>query len=177
MFKEGLDDFREALDLFNDLEASPATNLMQAHLNCDMAWSLINDENELKRASEYSSAALSFAEQLQNQVSEHEYQHALGRSLYLVALCYARAESALTAEGLFQSAIDSLEKASTKNPLAFLDLRDAHQDYEELLLFQWEKRSGDAEKQQEKVDEAHDSLPGGWIDQPSLYSGLVFITP
>lgn len=141
-----------------------------------MAWTLLQKEHALKQASEYSSTALSFAEKLQNQVSQPTYHHALGRSLRLVASCYAQADSALTAEGLFQSAIDSLKLASISDPLACLDLRDAHEDYA-TLLHQWDKRSGDAEKQHEKAHQVNKALSGEWKDKASICSGLVFITP
>jgi tetratricopeptide (TPR) repeat protein len=173
---KGLAVFSKALDILDNMDTSHATNLLQTHLNCNKAWTSLQNEHELKLASEYSSTALSFAEKLQNQVSQRIYHHALGRSLRLVATCYARADSALTAEGLFQSAIDSLKIASSIDPLACLDLRDALEDYA-TLLHQWDKRSGDAEKQQEKAQQVNKSLPGEWKDKSSICSGLVFITP
>ena len=150
-------------------------NLIRTHLYCNMAWTLLQQDDELKLASEYSSNALFFAEKLQNQVSEQNFNWALGRSLRLVALCYARAESALTAEGLFQTAIDSLEKAS-KDPLSRLDLRDAREDYA-TLLHQWDKRSHDAENQEMRGQAANESLPEGWRDKSNICCGLMFITP
>lgn len=159
------------------MDTSPATNLCQTHLYCNLAWTLLQKGHDLKQASEYSSTALSFAEKLEHQVSRRKYHHALGRSLRLVASCYARADSALTAEGLFQSAIDSLKIASsTGDPLTCLDLRDAHKDYA-TLLHQWDKRLGDAEKQKQEAHQVNKSLLGEWKDKPSICSGLVFITP
>lgn len=173
--------FREALDVLDRIDSSTPSSdaatadLIRAHLYCNMAWTALLQEDQVKLASDYSSSALSFAEKLQNRVSDLEYHHALGRSLDLVACCYARVDSALTAEGLFQSAIDSLEKAS-KDPLAKLSLRDAHNDYASLLR-QWDKRSRDAEIQEEKGQVVNDTLPQAWKDKPSILSGLMFITP
>lgn len=151
-------------------------NAIRSRLYCNMAWTLLQQEDELKLASEYSSTALSFAEKLEAQVSPQEYHGALGRSLRLVASCYARADSALTAEGLFQSAIVSLEKASCRDPLVCLDLRDAHDNYASLLS-QWDKRSRDAEIQQERATAVNESLSEGWKDKSSICSGLTFISP
>lgn len=180
---EALCVFRDALDLLDQKEPSSSlpssfigtANTLRTHLYCNMAWTLLQQEDELKLASEHSSTALSFAEKLQNEVSEQDYHRALGRSLRLVASCYARADSALTAEGLFHSAFDSLQKAS-RDPLALLDLRDAHKDYA-VLLHQWDKRSRDAEIQEEKCQATNESLPEGWRDKSSICSALDFITP
>jgi len=179
---EALTSFRDVLNKLEKMETSSpplssslTANLIQTHLYCNMAWILLQQEEELKLASEYSSNALSFAEKLKGEVSDQDYQGALGRSLRLVASCYARADSALTAEGLFQSAIDSLEKAS-KDPMARLDLRDAHEHYA-ALLHQWDKRSRDAEIQEEKGRNVNELLPEGWKDKSSICSGLRFITP
>lgn len=143
-----------------------------------MAWTLLEQEKgELKLASEYSSSALSHAEKLLEQgVSEQKYRAALGRSLRLVASCYAKADSALTAEGLFQSSIDSLGQACDREPLALLDLRDAYENYA-TLLHQWDKRSRDAEIQEEKGREVDEALSEGWKNKSSICSGLMFITP
>lgn len=150
-------------------------DFIRAQLYCNMAWTLLPLEDELKLASEYSSTALSIVEKLQGKLSEREYCRALGRSLRLVASCYAQADSALTAEGLFQSAIDSLKKAS-KNPLSRLDLRDTHDGYAK-LLHQWDKRSRDAENQEKHSGNVNESLLEGWRGKSSICSGLDFITP
>lgn len=148
---------------------------IRAQLYCNMAWTLLQMEDELKLASEYSSTALSIVEKLQGKLSQKDYCRALGRSLRLVASCYAQADSALTAEGLFQSAIDSLKEAS-KNQLSRLDLRDTHDGYAH-LLHQWDKRSRDAENQENHSRNVNESLSEGWRGKSSICSGLDFITP
>jgi hypothetical protein len=181
---EGLSAFRDGINLLDQTEASaPALPLqmkatadfIRSQLYCSMAWTLLQLDDELKLASEYSSTALSIAEKLEGKLCETDYRRALGRSLRLVASCYAQADSAVTAEGLFQSAIDSLKKAS-KNSLSQLDLRDTHDGYAR-LLHQWDKRSRDAENQEKNSANVNESLSQGWRDKSSICSGLDFITP
>jgi hypothetical protein len=150
-------------------------DVIRSQLYCNLAWTLLQDEGELKLASEYSTMALSILEKLEGKLSEGDYRRTLGRSLRLVASCYAKADLAIAAEGLFQSAIDSLRKAS-KSPLAQLDLRDTHDEYAKLLR-QWDKRSRDAENQEKNCFNVNESLSRGWRDKSSICSGLDFFTP
>jgi hypothetical protein len=181
---EGLSAFRDGINLLDRMEASaPAlpgqmkatVDFIRSQLYCNMAWTLLQLDDELKLASEYSSTALSIAEKLEGKLTERDYHRALGRSLRLAAACYAQADSAIVAEGLFQSAIDSLKKAS-KNSLSQLDLRDAHNGYAGLLR-QWDKRSRDAENQEKNSANVNESLLQGWRDKSSICSGLDFFTP
>lgn len=137
--------------LFSDAYASTGNSLM--------------NEETLKLASEYAGLALKINDDIENADQN------LGRILTLVASCYARAGSAVTAEGLFQSSMDALEESSM-NPFITLDARSAHLNYSNLCK-NWEKRSADAKKHKKLALEYDDSLKGSsWQGVCSLYSGL-----
>jgi len=61
-------------------------NYSRAQLYSNMAWTLLQEEDKLILASVYSSTALSFAEKIQGQVCDKDYNHLLGRSLRLMVL-------------------------------------------------------------------------------------------
>jgi hypothetical protein len=104
-----------------------------------------------------------------------------------VATCYHRAGQAVTAEGLFQSAISSFDSSSSSlqqkqqhvtiaNPLAKLEKIGALQAYANLLR-DWERREGDAKKYESQAAEINESLPSGWQGKSGIHSSLWFWTP
>ena len=157
--------FHKGLEMTDDA-------LIMGRMYNNMATTLLldNDEDEylLKLASEYSRNAIQVYESATT-LSETEKRMGLGRALGLAANCYVRANAAVTAEGLFQTAIE----ATGVDPLTKLTQREAFRSYSDLCR-QWDKRTVDAEKLNLKVVQVHDSLPDAWKSQPSIVSGLIF---
>lgn len=186
--------WRDALNILDEiakLDASLSeeqkflmkTTQVQAYSN--MTWTLLYSssyvskdtkplkESTLKTASEYAGSALKIANILSNDNIENvTAQNALGRALTLVASCYSRAGSAITAEGLLQTAMEKLKQ--DPNPLYTLDARSAHIAYFKLCS-NWEKRSADADKSKIKALDLNETL-GKWKGATSIYSGCSFIT-
>ena len=187
--------WREALNVLDELEQDTAivkdhkqTNFLhktKAKLYCNMTWailftpsyehssedsakSIVLKEDALKQASEYAGFALKSAEKIDDGED-------LGRVLSLVALCYAKAGSAVTSEGLLQSALDSFDLTSTRsntNPMDVMDARSAFVSYSNLCE-NWEKRGSDADKYQNLALEADDCMVNAWRGKSSIYSGAI----
>ncbi len=148
-------------------------------------------EEELKMASEYASLALKEHDDLMQLLSKQEnsnqsnsynqeLQVLMGRTLGLVASCYARAGSAVTAEGLLQSAMDTYKHPSLKdkklNPLVQIDSRSASLYYLSLCR-NWEKRDSDAKLYEHSALLINDGiLCDNWRDICAIYSGLCLFT-
>lgn len=137
-------------------------------------------EEDLKIASENASKSLRLLDNIIEQSSSHsdETREALralsGRSLRLVADCYARGGSAVTAEGLYQSALDLLneDKYDTHGgPLALMERREVYNRYATLCA-NWEKRSRDSDNMKEKAQQLEEQIGGCWHMKPYAYSGL-----
>jgi hypothetical protein len=137
-------------------------------------------EEDLKIASENASKSLRLLDNIIEQSSSHsdETREALralsGRSLRLVADCYARGGSAVTAEGLYQSALDLLneDKYDTHGgPLALMERREVYNRYATLCA-NWEKRSRDSDNMKEKAQQLEEQIGGCWHMKPHAYSGL-----
>ena len=181
--------WRRALSILEDIEREPTVlnalgheeimfmKSTKARTYANMTWALLFsdayastgkssvNEETLKLASEYAGLALKINDEIENADQN------LGRILTLVASCYARAGSAVTAEGLFQSSMDILEE-NTLNPFITLDARSAYLNYSNLCK-NWEKRSADAKKYKQLALKYDDSLIGSsWHGICSLYSGL-----
>jgi hypothetical protein len=130
-----------------------------------------HDESLLKLASEYSRKALSVYEKIESNMSDQERGAGLGRALSLTASCYAMADAMVTAEGLFQSAIEM----PGADPPTKLARRDAFLSYASLCK-QWDKRQSDAERLESQGKEINDSLPERWRNMPGIASGIIFMT-
>lgn len=145
-------------------------------------------EEELKMASEYASLALKEHDDLiqllsnqqnnnnQSNSNNQDLQVLMGRTLGLVASCYARAGSAVTAEGLLQSAMDTYKHPSLKdrklNPLVQIDSRSASLYYSSLCR-NWEKRDSDAKLYEQSALLINDGIIcDNWRDISAIYSGL-----
>ena len=97
-----------------------------------------------------------------------------------MATCYARAGSAVTAEGLFQSSLDKLLIPTEGGgsgygyppcPVTDVVRRDAHLWYADLCS-NWERRDGDASDQLERAEVIEGNMAEGWRGRPGSYGGL-----
>ncbi|KAL3935315.1 MAG: hypothetical protein SGBAC_009143 [Bacillariaceae sp.] len=154
-----------------DLEMS--SNTLQANLQTNLAWGVLNYEmdrsDRLEKASDYAKQAL----------SAHDGEGGasvwgMRRVLSTVADCYHQAGSAVTAEGLFQTAID--KKNVIQHPSVLLELQDSYSSYAKLCE-NWDKREGDAKRLKDQATEIENRLPDGWKGKSGIYSSLWFWTP
>jgi tetratricopeptide (TPR) repeat protein len=149
-------------------------SLLRGRIYNNMASTLLldkyDDGNMLKLASEYSREAIRIYETATT-LTATETKVGLGRALGLAACCYVRADSAVTAEGLFQTAIET----TGVDPLTKIVQRETFRRYAELCR-KWDKRQADAEKLQERSNEINETLPDTWKDKLSIMGGLVFPT-
>lgn len=188
-----------------DITISTAKYL-KANLECCVAQSILfptGDENEggaakdlpteqLTVASHSCRDALFMMDELKaasDGDGTHEQQHPLssvdapmGQALSLVASCYTMAGSAVTAQGLFQSALDKLAIESTTecHPYSLLWHRDALTRYADLCQ-NWENREGEAKtllkSRDDLKDDASNMMGEGWKYQPGILGGLWFFSP
>ena len=97
----------------------------------------------------------------------------LARVLGLLGSCYKLTGSAVTAEGLFQAALDKFDEPSLNgsNPLSLIDkhgiLSRAAKLYED-----WEKREADAKILITKAKDVVATLPQNWQEAPEITSGI-----
>ena len=129
-------------------------------------------QEELQTTSKACQEALHICEALKKENIEDPL--IFSRSLFLVAQCFAKANSAITSEGLFNSCIDLL-KNQPNSPYRDLVLRDVYSGNAELYR-NWERRERDAEK----FDILAKDLEGGMVDEwkfkDGILSGLWFFT-
>lgn len=157
---------------------SAASKTLQALLQVNMAWGVLHYEQDrldrLSKASEYAKKALAAYDDTPGGKSAE----GLRRVLTIVAECYHQAGGAVTAEGLFQSAISITNKNKvTAGTLSQqLELQEAYRGYSDLCS-KWDKRQGDAKKLLEKAYKIDETLPKGWKGKAGIYSALWFWTP
>lgn len=145
---------------------------LEARLQANMAWGLLQmkrEKDNVKRASEFAGKALDIYDKKAGDLKE-----GFGRTLALVATCYHKSSSAVTAEGLFQSAVDS--KLSRVTPSEKLELRDSYLAYSDLCR-DWDRRAADADRLQNKASEIDATLPIGWQGKSGIHGSLWFWTP
>jgi len=197
-YDNALKSWRNALNILNSLE-DKMTEMNQKQISTmksiragvfnNMAWGMLYpssymdgeskmntlSEDSLKIASDYAGKALKIHDDARNKIGEEDIwvNESMGRTLNLVASCYERAGSAVTAEGLFQSAMG--EASGSNNPLGIIDERTALANYSRLCS-NWENRSSDSKMNQDRALELDDSLAPLWIGKSSLYSGLLLIS-
>ena len=154
-----------------------------------------DDQDSLQLASEYSKEALSLIESLSSNTNNNDdhdtttmtianssgvvdsgtNKMALHRALCVVAMCYHKAGSAVTSEGLFQTITED-NASPLQNPLHMLTIREALAEYAGLCR-NWEKRSGDADRLLERREELMRNVESElWKEQPALLSGTWFLT-
>jgi hypothetical protein len=152
---------------------SKASKALQGTIQANLAWGILNYEKDrsdrLKKASEYAKKGL---DALGHDTSFE--QEGIRRVLAVVATCYHQAGSAVTAEGLFQSA--TTRKHMPTSPLGSLELQDALLEYSKLCAA-WEKREGDAKRLEKESSEMNERLPQGWRGKSGIHSSLWFWTP
>jgi len=192
-----LGDFQEAIVTMNEgLDAIVTGNeesnhyeaeMVTARLHCNLAWIYLfhgddvaegkkTTEKDLKVASHHARTALELVPITPNTGSAQK-QQAMRRALGLVAECYARAGSAVTAEGLFQSAIERVLPGPNERapPHAIIDARNVHMAYSQ-LCDNWDKRQGDAAVHKQTAKALENELGLFWKSQSGLVSGLWFYT-
>jgi len=194
---------------------------IRARVYCNMSWTILffdssttnidindNDDNatkqmpinedRLKDASEHAGSALKLYEALSadDASKSSAVKPSMGRALGLVASCYARAGSSVTAEGLFQTAIDYCAGGGDGDgdrsgcSMARMDARSCLLCYSELCQ-NWENRGVDAKKNAGRALEMDRSLRredtggndgtregngDGWQGKSAIYSGLWFFS-
>jgi len=152
-----------------------ASKLLQATIQADLAWGVLNYEHDrsdrLSKASEYAKLAL---EAVGPAGSTNDDEEGFRRVLSVVASCYQQAGSAVTAEGLFQSATN--RKNLPPGPLPLLELQDAILGYSKLCS-DWEKREGDAKKLEKEASDLNEKLPEAWRGKSGIHGSLWFWTP
>jgi len=151
-----------------------ASHAIESSIQANLAWGVLNYEEDksdrLSKSSEYAKTALSF----------YDAEGIVGREglswvLTVVASCYHQAGSAVTAEGLFQSAISKNDLPL--DPLTTLQLRDAHREYAKLCT-QWENREKDGQNIEKIAETIEASLPLNWQGRSSgIHGSLWFWTP
>jgi len=154
-------------------QVKAVSHAIEASIQANLAWGVLNYEEDrsdrLQKASEYAKTALSF----------YDAESILGKEglswvLHVVAACYHEAGSAVTAEGLFQSAI---QDGMPNDPLSRLQLKDALLKYSKLCA-QWDKREKDAKKLEQQAQDVEASLPPNWQGKSSgIHGSLWFWTP
>mmetsp|Transcript_9229 Transcript_9229/g.13080 ORF Transcript_9229/g.13080 Transcript_9229/m.13080 type:complete len:503 (-) Transcript_9229:338-1846(-) len=189
-WNKGLSLLDELAQTPQELQTIPYTafsDMIQARIHCNIAWATLftdthtdklNAKN-LTSASEHSRDALKLYDGLieaagDDDAARERIQPSMARALSLVASCYARAGSAVTAEGLFQSATDTLSSTvCNSGPLHAIDRRDALMWYGHLCS-NWEKRQRDAERLREEARNIDSTMTEGWQGKWGIYSGLWF---
>ncbi|KAG7351037.1 hypothetical protein IV203_010397 [Nitzschia inconspicua] len=152
-----------------------ASQYLQANIQSNLAWGVLNYEQDrsdyLSKASDYAKKALSVYDDQNGALGKEGLSHVLT----VVASCYFKAESAVTAEGLFQSAIDRKGNEGSGTG-KLLQLKEAYHQYASLCR-QWEKREGDAKRLEKESQTIDESLPPGWQSKSGMYGNLWFWTP
>lgn len=150
-----------------------ASTTLQATIQADLAWGVLNYETDrkdrLSKASEYAKKALEVLDS-----SGGGDKDGVRRVLTVVASCYQQAGHAVTAEGLFQSAVD--RKDQPLSPLPLLELRESLSEYSKLCA-QWDKRESDAARLQKDSESVDDLLPDSWRGKSGIHGSLWFWMP
>lgn len=153
-------------------------DILQARLHANMAWGMLQmtrERNFIPRATEFARQSLAVYDNIQE---DHKTiptfnKEGFGRTLSLLGTCYHKSENAVTAQGLFQSAVDY--RPLHNNSLQALERRDALTRYANLCR-EWEKRQGDANRLQTQADMVDESLPDGWRGKSLIHGSLWFWT-
>lgn len=155
-------------------EILAASYTIEANIQANLAWGVLNYEEDrpdrVTKASEYAKKALVFYD-----ADSIIGKEGLSWVLSIVASCYHKAGSAVTAEGLFQSAIS--KKDLPNDTLTMLQLRDAYLNYAKLCM-QWEKREKDADNLTQDANSIRDFMPPNWQRKSlGIHGSLWFWTP
>lgn len=134
------------------------TGLIEALLKCNMAWALLEIDDD-EEASRLGREALKAIDSTKGPV--------LGRTLTVVGTTSHKNGDAVTAQGLFSSALDELRNSPLERRETLLRYAD--------LCREWDKREKEAEKYVEMANKI--DLPGDWKDKPVYYGSMWFWTP
>lgn len=141
----------------------------------------------IQQASEYAKKALSIYNTNVSMKDIDGYH----RTLTLIAQCYVHSGGAVTAEGLYQSAIidsnnntmsyyndpSNSNNKTMINPCYYIELRDAYISYSSLCN-NWEKRESYSEQLNEYGNYLNTIiLPKSWQMKSSIHTSLYFYTP
>lgn len=159
----------------SNVQVKAASQFLQSNIQANLAWGVLNYEKDrsdrLSKASDYAKKALAVFDDPNAALGKEGLPHVLA----VVASCYFQADSAVTAEGLFQSAIDR-KGSDAAGTLKLLQLKEAYLQYSGLCQ-QWEKRDGDAKRLAEESQTIDRSLPPGWQGKSGMHGNLWFWTP
>jgi hypothetical protein len=120
----------------------PSSAVLQARLNANMAWGLLQitgEKDHVQRASDFARRSLAIYDD--DQSNNEKNQEGLSRTLTLAAECYHKSGAAVTVEGLLQSASDKKKSQHSHFPSQIIEVRDALQAYANLCQ-NWDKTSG-----------------------------------
>ena len=138
------------------------------------------DPNALSRAAELAAESLKLYDTTQADATttgELPWREGFAGTLAVVAACYHRSGSAVTAEGLLQTAVsDPTLSSHNALPPQLLERAACYQRYADLCR-DWEKRESDAEHWQGLANQTMDALPLAWRHQPTVVGSLWFWTP
>ena len=157
----------------SNIQIIAASRALEASIQSNLAWGVLNYEKEksdrLSKASDYAKKSLEF----------YDAESIIGKEqlswvLSVVASCYHQADSAVTAEGLFKSAIN--KKNIPPGTLTSLQLRDAYHGYSNLCK-QWDNRDKDAQQLKEEAEIIESKLPPNWHGKSGIHGSLWFWTP
>lgn len=179
MWNQGLASLQSAKKPRGDAAvANIVRALLEARLHTCMAWGMMNMphfDGYVDDASEFASKALAVYDKnpaLQENGKNRPNKEGLTTTLSILATCYHKSGSAVTAEGLFQTALDQ----PLHSPLQRLELRNALTCYAELCR-EWDKRESEAAKLKERAKQVDAMLPPGWRGKSVIHSSLWFWTP
>jgi len=182
-WKQGLTTLKRVPSSNKDVDGRGGTAAssiaLEIRLTNSMAWGCLQmskvSGNGVEQASEFASKALKLNDDNKDALGGFK-DEGLRRTLTLLAICCHRSSSAVTAEGLFQSAVENDDKCAVSNPLSNLELRDAFVAYSELCR-DWDRREHDADRLVQQASDVDGSLPPGWRGKSGIHSSLWFWTP
>jgi hypothetical protein len=163
---------------------SAAKTYLHAALTTNIAWGMLQMgtyPNHIDKASELASEALTAYDPSTGGAGAAQVQVGYPRTLTMMATCYHKSGGAVTAEGLFQTAIASAKISKPQKQQHHLDAltkvqhRDALQGYANLCN-DWDRRESDAARLEAQASEMNDSLPGRWKCKSGIHSTLWFLT-
>ena len=157
----------------SNIQILAASRALEASIQANLAWGVLNYEKDrsdhLSKASDYAKKALGF----------YDSESIIGKEglswvLSVVASCYHQADSVVTAEGIFKSAIN--KKNMPPGTSTMLQLREAYNGYSNLCI-QWENREKDARNLKKDAEAIEEALPLNWQGKSGIHGSLWFWTP
>jgi len=169
-----MDKFHTALEKAESSQQDQ-NSLLKGTIYSNMAQTLLDDQeiddSSLKKASKYAKESMLIYQQGSSSsgISEPERKVGFGRALSLVAACYEKADSAILAEGLYQT---SIENFSDRHPLSKISHAGILNYYAKLCK-KWDKREADAASLEKNSSDVISSLPQNWRNKNPIIGGLL----